>query len=95
MLAGLTFKIKLFVPVSNANSRQVINQNSVTCLNEALYSDCGIVDVALFVTEDIFRNLVRVYACRLIARDFSPILKNTKLIVCYLLSLLVFRVLDR
>lgn len=95
MLAGLTFKITLFVPVSNANSRQVINQNSVPCLNEPLYSDCGIVDVASSVTVDFFRNLVSLYACRKIARDFSPILKNAKLIVCYLLSLLVFRVLDR
>jgi hypothetical protein len=95
VLAGLTFKITLFAPVSNANSRQVINQSSVPCLNEPLYSDCGIVDVASSVTTDFFRNPVSLYACRMIARHFSPILKNTKLIVCYLLSLLVLRVLDR
>lgn len=83
------------MPVSKANSLQVINQNSVPCLNEPLYSDCGNVDVTSSVTADFYRNLVSLYACRMIARDFSPMLKNTKLIVCYLLSLLVFRVLDR
>ena len=82
------------MPGSNANSGQVINHNRVPCLNEPLYSDCGIVDVSSSVTADFLRNLVSLYACRLIARDFSPFLKNTKLIVCYS-SLLVFRVLDR
>lgn len=67
---------------------------SVPCLNEPLYSECGIVDVTSSVTADFYRNFVSLYGCRMIARDFSPILKNTKLIVCYL-SLLVFRLLDR
>ena len=73
----------------------MINQSSAPCFNDALYSDYGTVNVASCITVDFFRTVVSVCMCRMIVRDFTPVLKNKKLVVYCFFSVLLLPVLDR